>query len=249
MPDNALYHQWPLAGAVFTATVACMSALWFLYQIKADQTRAAVLEIRSELSRLFQETVAYETLRIFEYVDASLPSALAQSEASRANTSAFDRLCIELRKLDPAKPDRPAYKVILGQVLAGLISKEAKQAIAASETKVGFEFQTESKLAFLAQKTAKVIQHEKGYSLTRKWCFRGISVAPLFAVNLLVMLLVPSKWGYAGALFALFMWACTLAVCVVSFVLHIKCHNWLLDTARKDCLKNEWLEKSANAKG
>jgi hypothetical protein len=245
---NPLYQQWSLVGVVFTATVACLTALWFLFQLKAEQTRTAVLEIRSALSRLFQETVAEEALRIFDYVENNLPSALSQFEANRLQVSAFDRLCTELRKIDPINPDRGAFKGILEHILSGIIGKEARRLISQGEAAVGFAYQTEVKLAFLAKKTGQANNHEAFYNFTRKWCFRLIVFAPICALGVLLGALFAYPWCYIVGVTATVLWGITFLLYILTFVVQIKCHNWLMDASKKDCLKDNWQAELAKLK-
>lgn len=248
MVENPLYQQWPLVGAIFTGTVACLTALWFLFHLKAEQTRTAVLEIRSALSRLFQETVAEESLRIFDYVEGHLPSALSQVDAVRPAVSAFDRLCTELRKIDPANPDRETFKGILEHILSGIIGKEARRLIGQGEAAVGFAYQTEVKLAFLAKKTVEASNHEALYNFTRKWCFRLIGFMPVCALGVLVGALFAYRTCYVLGVTATILWGLTFLFYLLALVAQIKCHNWLMDVSKKDCLKNEWQAELAKLK-
>lgn len=258
---NALYHEWGLMAAILAACVPLLGCVLWLVKTKRDPIRVAILEIRSALSRVFQDTVLDEALRVFQLVDDHLPYALGEPRSGSTRPSAFDQLCGALRGRDEDSDDRVGHTLLLKNALSGIIVDEVKRLfmLSKADTKrspdsashlrglqVSFEGSTEISLEFIAKRIALASGREAAFYRSRSW-------APILLVSAAIcgLLFCPtvfvnhqaSFWTGVGLLAA--SGICVIAGLVLCLVLHCSA-SWLEDTAA-DCKKPGYVEKELAA--
>ncbi len=243
---NSLYHEWGLIAAAWGVCVPLLGGVWWLLKLKSEETSASALKIRSKLAGLMERTFHIEALKVFELIDDHLPDALSQVDAENARVSAFDRLCLGLRELDPDEPDRGKYRSVLEHALSGIISTEAKKLLAgATPTGLRFSFrhETERLLAYIAEQTTRSRKKERAYTRATSWT-TALFISAVIAVFLgTPCMMFDTTWAlYLGAIFLSAFLAGVVAGCVSLLVVAV-CQTWI--TRRAGWRIDDWLDDSS----
>lgn len=240
---NSLYHEWGLIAAAWGMCVPLLGGVWWLLKLKSEETSVSALEIRSRLAGLLERTFHIEALKVFELIDDHLPYALSQVDAENARASAFDRLCLGLRELDPDESDRGKYRSLLEHALSRIISTEAKKLLGgATPTGLRFRFsiETERLLAYIAEQTTRSRKKERAYE-------RATSRTTALFITAPIAVFLGTPCVMADALWAFYINAICLSVFVVAVVVGLLsllrlavCQNWITKRARWE--PEDWLD-------
>lgn len=252
---NPLYHEWghvPTVVALMTATIA--GVVWILKQ-NSDDTRDAGVKIRTMLTGLLEHTFRIEMLRIFELIDDLLPYALSQVGADNPHPSAFDRLCVGLREIEPGDPNRVKYQALLEQALSKIIIGSAKKLLDDTETPLepdakvrtpptrmlfSFKHETDNLLAYIAKETTRCKKKEHSFRNGKLWATRLLITAVIALILALPWVRLDTKWAYwLETGFEFGGYAAGVAGLASLYVV-FSCQHWIAEHAKWG--RKDWLD-------
>ncbi|UCE60359.1 MAG: hypothetical protein JSU63_01150 [Phycisphaerales bacterium] len=242
---NSLYHDWTLIAAAWGMCVPLLAGVWWLLKLKSEETSASALKIRSMLAGLMERTFHIEVLKVFELIDEHLPYTLSQADVENARPSAFDRLCLGLRKLDPDEPDRDEYRSLLEHALSGIISAEAKKLLGgATPTRLLFSFrrETERTLAYIAEQTTRSISKERAYTRATSWTTALFISAPIAVFLGSPWVMFDTSWAFYFGIVCLSGFLVGVVGGLASLLVVAACQNWITRRAKWEL--EDWLDDS-----
>ena len=254
---NPLYHEWGLFAALLGLCLPLVGVAIALHRAGMHDVKRAILKIRSDLASLFQKTVIQESKRILSRADDQLPSILSSIDRTTSLPSAFDRLCLGLKKIDPKDPDKDEYRHLMESALSGVISGATRQLLCDAEEaaerqlknvklEVSFEGRTQQDLTFIAGKTAELNKKVKilfRSRLTSRYLLLASGAAGLLAVPTLFL---ASLSAYYLGVTLLICFALLGAGGLIEFALFGSCKSWLVDTKDRYKGPQDWYEELAN---
>lgn len=241
--DNPLYHEWGLIVAVWGLSVPLLGGVFWLLKLRSEETTASALNIRSSLAGLMERAFHGEVLKVLELIDDHLPSALSQADAENPAASAFDRLCLGLREIDPEKLDRAEYRTLLQLALSGVISTEAKKLLeGATPTGLRFSFrhETERILAYIAEQTTRCRKRQRAYERATSWTTTLFIAAPIAALLGTPWVMFDAPWAFYLHAICLTAFVAAGAGGLVLLLVLAVCQNWI--TRRAAWRVDDWLE-------
>ncbi len=240
---NSLYHEWGLIAAAWGLCLPLLGGVWWLLKLKSEEITASALKIQSSLAGLMERTFHLEALKVFELIDDQLPYALSQVDAENARASAFDRLCLGLRDLDPNQPDRGKYRSLLEHALAGIISTEARKLLGGptpAGLRFSFRHETKRLLAYIAEQTTRSKKKERTYSKATSRTTALFIVAPIAVLLGTPCVVIDQLWAfYVNAIF-LSIFIVVTGLGLLSLLQLAICQNWITQHARWKL--ETWLE-------
>lgn len=217
--------------------------VFWLLKLKSEATSDSALEIRSELAGLMERTFHIEANKVFQLIDDHLPYALSQVDAENAQVSAFDRLCLGLRELDPDEPDRGKYRILLEHALSGIISTEARKLLR-GETPTGLRFsfrhETERLLAYIAEQTTQSRKKEGAYERATSRAIGLFIAAPISALLWAPWVMFDARWAFYLNLVCMSIFLVATGVGLLSLLQLAMCQIWIKKRAKWKL--DDWLD-------
>ena len=261
---NSFYREWGLIYAAIAMCAVLLPGLGWLFRMKMPPTiTEALTKIHSVLAGLFQQTVVQESRKIFRLIQEHLPYSLSQVDSIHPQTSAFDKLCQELRELDEHNPDRDHYRKGLERALSGVIVDEVEKLLQIAEAhstgdveeranptglRVSFEGETEQKLTLIAEKTVRANRMERTLYRTKTWTFRLFATTAAAAALVIPWPFVDAQWAFLTIVVLLLVFVGAFVAGILGLVRFHNCQQWVEETARRYRVPEDWMGELARTR-
>lgn len=241
MGENSLYLEWNLVATFSGVTIALLSVLWWIHQIKIPELKKSILRIKAALSHVFQSTIDREILRVIELIDEQLPVELSQSGKDKIENSIFDKFCVKISQNpwnsetdSSAQENRNFLELVLVEHLSGIITKQAQKIVYDKDSKINrFEFETEVALKELAVKTAEVERKERSYFFYSRLCKICVLACALLLIPIIVGVLFNKAFLYYVCITSIILWVLSLAFSIISFVSQLSSLGWFQNRSER----------------